>query len=275
LILILLFTNLIKAALCRKEEIMKKILLFILIVLALVWPLKSEAHFFWLLSDQASSEVGKPVQVEIGFGHKFPKDEEIKPERLQFIKVLGPGGQEVPLKKDSAVRYKFIPPTAGTYVVLAQMLPGFVTRTPQGMKMQNKKGIPDANLCFRFDFATKTLVSAGKNPEGFDQSVKSTLEVIPLKDPGSLKAGDELPVKVIFQGKPLSGAEIKVTNDKWNDPKEPFALKAKTDAQGELRLKLDKPGRWLIIASHKTPYHDLTECDDNMYQGSLTFGVMP
>jgi uncharacterized GH25 family protein len=252
---------------------MKKTLLILLLVLAMAGPVPSEAHIFWLLPDQFGIEVAKPVQVEIGFGHKFPKDEEIKAERLQFIKAVGPDGKEVPLKKLSTVKYEFTPPAAGTYAVLAQMLPGFVTRTPEGMKMQTKKGLPDANLCFRFDFASKTLITAGNNPQGFDQSVKSTLEVIPLKAPHSLKSGDEFPLRVIFQGKPLAEAELKVTHDQWQDPKELFPLKAKTDAKGEYRFKVDKSGRWLIIASHKTPYHDLSECDDNMYQGSLTFEV--
>lgn len=254
---------------------MQRAWIIFLLVVVLAWPATAAAHIFWLLADKASPEVGKPVQVEIGFGHKFPKDEEIKAERLQWIKVVGPGGQEVPLKKISTITYEFTPPGEGAYVIAAQMLPGFVTRTPTGMKMQNKKGVPDANLCFRFDFATKTLVSAGRNPQGFDQSTKSTLEVMPHKAPASLKAGDELPLKVMFQGQPLADAEIKVTNDQWHDPKELFALKARTNDQGEFNLKLDKPGKWLVIAGHKTPYHDPAECDDNVYQGSLTFEVKP
>lgn len=252
---------------------MTRIILAIMMTGALALPVTVQAHIFWLLPEASVSEVGKPVTVEIGFGHKFPKDEEIKAERLQFIKVMGPGGQEVPVTKLSTTKYAFTPAAAGTYAALAQMLPGFVTRTPDGMKMQTKKEVPDANLCFRFDFAAKTLLGAGDGPQGFDQSVKSSLEVIPLQAPGALKVGDEFPVRIVFQGQPLAGAEIKVTHDQWQDPKELFALKAKTDAEGEFRLKLDKPGRWLLIANHTTPYHNLTECDENKYQGSLTFAV--
>lgn len=252
---------------------MRKVLLIVAVLLCLAWPLRCPAHIFWLLPEATVVEVGKPVQVDIGFGHRFPRDEDIKEERLQFIKVFGPDGQEAPLKKLSLVKYEFTPTAAGTYAVVTQMLPGFVTRTPDGMKMQNKKGVPDANLCFRFDFAGKTLVSAGNNPQGFDQSVKSSLEIIPLKNTGDLNVGDEFPVRVLFQGKPVGGADIKVTHETWNDPKDPFIQKAKTDAQGEFRLKLDKPGKWLIVANHKTPYHDLAECDENLYLGSLTIGV--
>jgi len=231
----------------------------------------AQAHIFWLLVDQDTPKINAPVQVEIGFGHKFPNDEEIKAERLGSLKALGPDGKEIPLKKISTTRYEFAPPAAGIYLINAQMAPGFVTRTPQGMKMQTKKGVPDANLCFHFDMAGKTLVSAGGAHQGVEQSAKSTLEIMPLKAPHTVTAGDELPLRVLFQGKPAAGVELKATYDGWADPRDPFALKARTDAQGEFRLKLDKPGKWLVVATHKTPYHDLEECDENLYTASLTF----
>jgi len=252
---------------------MKTPWLVLILALALCLPATSQAHLFWLLPEQTVTEVGKPVPVEIGFGHKFPRDEEIKAERLQFIKVLGPDGKEVPVQKLSQVKYEFTPAAAGTYAVVAQMLPGFVSRTAEGMKMQSKKEVPDANLCFRFDFAGKTLVSAGGQPRGFDRSVQSSLEVIPLKATTGLKVGAEFPVRVIFQGQPLAEAEIKVTHEHWADPQNPFAFTSKTDAKGEFTLKPDKPGRWLLIASHKTPYHDQAECDENRYLATLTLGV--
>ena len=233
----------------------------------------AQAHIFWLLVDQDSPKIKAPVQVEIGFGHKFPKDEEIKAERLGSLTALGPDGQGVPLKQLSTTRYEFVPPAAGIYLINAQLAPGFVTRTPQGMKMQTKKGVPDANLCFRFDMAAKTLVSAGEAPTGWERKAGSSLEIMPLAAPQALKAGGELPVRVLFQGKPAPGVELKVTHDKWTDADNPFSLKTKTDAQGEFRLKLDQSGKWLVVATHKTPYHDLEECDENLYSASLTVTV--
>ena len=251
---------------------MKRSLILFSLALVLALPVPAQAHFFWLMPDQTAA-VGKPGQVEVGFGHKFPKDEEIKAERLQSVKVIGPDGKELPLTKISTVRYEFVPPAAGFYLISAQMKPGFVCRTPQGMKMQTKKELPDAEFCFHFDMACKTLVDVGKQSQGYHQSAKSVLEVMPLQAPNTLKAGGEFPVKVLFQGKPLPGAEITVTHTQWPDPKKQFAVVGKTDAQGEFRLKLDKPGRWLVIAGHKTPYPDKTECDENMYRASLSFEV--
>ncbi len=249
---------------------MKRMFPAVLAFLMLGLPTAAAAHLFWLIPEPAVSETGKPVQVEIGFGHKFPKDEELKAERLQFFKVLGPDGKEVPVRQVSAIRYEFNPAQTGTYLAVAQMQPGFVSRTPEGMKMASKKEVPEANNCFRFDFAAKTLVTIGQTATGFDRPGQTSLEIIPLKSPAGLKVGEELPVQVLFQGKPFPEAEVKATYDQWQDPQKMFAVKGKTDAQGKYTLKIDKPGRWLLVVSHKTPYHDPTECDDNSFQGTLT-----
>jgi uncharacterized GH25 family protein len=256
---------------------MKKTWIILLLALAavLILPLGSQAHMFWLLTDRDAVKVNQPVQVEIGFGHKFPQDEEIKADRLGPVKALTPHGQEVTLKKLSTTTYELRPKVAGVYVISAQLVPGFVTRTPKGMVMGKKKGVPDANFCFRFDMAGKTLVDVGNQKQGFDRPAHSSLEIIPLKNPTVLKVGETLPVKVTFQGKPLAGAEIMYTHDGWSDPNKPFALLGKTNARGEITVKLDQPGRWFLTASHKTPYAKPEECDENMFRASLTWRVKP
>jgi len=252
---------------------MKRIVLTFIMALILIFPMSSHAHMFWLLTDNDTPMVNEPVQVEIGFGHKFPKDEEIKAERLGAIKAVAPDGQELALKKISTTRYELVPPAAGVYVISAQMVPGFVTRTPQGMKMQTKKGVPDANYCFRFDMAAKTLITVGGKKQGADHRAQSTLEIMPLKDPMALKIGDTLPVRVIFQGRPLIGAELEFTHEGWADPQKPFATLGKTNDQGEIQVKVDQAGWWFLTASHKTPYAQPEECDDNFYRASLTWQV--
>jgi len=252
----------------------KKSLIFAVAILAFLWSVSwAQAHMFWLNVNHYNAKVGEPVQVDIGFGHKFPTDEKIKAERLAFIKAVGPGGKPVALKKISTSRYEFVPQAAGVYAISAQLVPGFVTRTPKGMKLQSKKGVFDANFCFHFDMAAKTLVSAGNPKQGFARRTRSTLEIIPQKSLDTLKAGDTLPVKVMYQGQALKGAEVRFTHDGWPDPNKPFATLGKTDAQGKIQVKLDKAGRWLLTASHKTAYSDPEECDENLYSSSLTYLV--
>lgn len=64
---------------------------------------------------------------------------------------------------------------------------------------------------------------------------------------------------------PALSASVKITNDNWSNPKNSFITTGKTDGRGKIRIKVDKPGKWLIIVSHKTPYTPRDECDDNYY----------
>jgi len=252
---------------------MKRNWIIFTLALVLLLPLTAEAHMLWLLPDQDAPNVNQPVQVEIGWGHKFPKDEEIKADRLGSIKAVGPDGQEVPLKKISTILYEFVPSKKGVYLIAAQVAPGFLTKTPNGFKLQNKKGVPDATTCFHFDMATKTLVNVGRQRQGFDRLSQSTLEIVPLKNPATVKRGAGLPVKVMFQGKPLAGVEVKVTHEAMPDPKKPVVSLGKTDAKGEILVKLDKPGRWLLFVTHKTPFEHPDECDENLYNASFAWRV--
>jgi uncharacterized GH25 family protein len=254
----------------------KSWMVFILVLAAsLAWPLGSQAHMFWLTTSPETAAVSRPLKVEIGFGHKFPRDEKFKEGRLEAVKCLEPEGQEVKLKKISPDTYELVPPAPGVYVISAQMRPGFVCRTAKGMKLGTKKEFPDANLCFRFDMTAKTLVAVGPTGQGFDHRAGSSLEIMPLKDPGALKVGETLPLKVIFQGKPLAGTEVRFTHDNWPTPEKPFGSLGKTNAQGEIAVKLDKPGLWFLTASHQTPYAQPEECDENMFRASLTWRVKP
>ena len=254
---------------------MKKtaIFLFLGALAAFCASSQAHAHNFWLLVNNDTPKVGQPVQVEIGWGHKFPKDEQIKEGRLGAIRALGPDGREFPLKKLSITQYEFVPPAKGAYLIAAQVAPDFLTKTKDGFKLQSKKGVPEAISCFRFDMATKTFINAGGQKQGFTGTANSSLEIMPLKDPQTQKKGATFPLRVMFQGKPLAGAEVKVTHDNWADPQKPFATVGKTDARGEIRVKLAQPGRWLIVTSHKTPYDPPDECDEHFYTASLTFRV--
>jgi uncharacterized GH25 family protein len=252
----------------------KRYLVLLVAVLSFLWSASlTQAHMFWLNLNHYTAKAGEPVQVKIGFGHHFPKGEKIKGERLGSVKAVGPDGHEVALRKISPSRYEFVPPAAGVYLISAQLVSGFVTRTPHGMKLRTKKGVPDASFCFHFDMAAKTLISVGAPQQGFDRRARHTLEIIPQKNLYNLKVGDTLPVKVMFQGRPLQGAKVRFTHDGWSDHHKALATLGQTDAQGEIQVKLDKPGRWLLIASHKTPYPHPEECDENLYSSSLTYLV--
>lgn len=253
---------------------LKKIFTVILVVGAVFLSAASvQAHYLWLNVSTYTPQVGDPVQIEIGWGHKFPTDEVIKPKFLNKVFALGPTGKEISLKKLSTARYELVPDKNGVYLILADVHPGFVTKTPEGYKMQNKKGLPQAQFCFRYDMAAKAVINVGKPQQGLAPPTSKSLEIIPLKTTRKLTAGEIFPIMVRFQGKPLAGAEVKATYAGFSDQSNAFAVTTKTDNHGVANIKLGKPGKWLVVTCHKTPYPVPEDCDDNLYKYTLTFDV--
>ncbi len=114
----------------------------------------------------------------------------------------------------------------------------------------------------------KALVTVkGAPPAGFDRPFGLPLEIIPLADPFTLKRGGELPVRLLFQQKPLGG--LKVTATRRNAPEK--SVSARTDGEGVARLPLDEPGLWLISAVHMTRAEPDPDADWRSLWASLTF----
>lgn len=233
---------------------------------------QAQAHMFWLVADRDTPAPGQTVQVEVGWGHKFPRDEEIKAERLASVKVMDAQGRELSLTQVSPTLYEFVPSQAGVYLVLAQVAPDFLSKTPEGFKLQSKQDLPEALFCFRFDMTAKTVLTTGPTAEGFDRNLGAPLEIIPLSNPAALATGQTLALRVMFQGEPLPDAEVKVIPATSASPAAAVAA-AKTDARGEARTTLHQPGRWLFHVTHKTPYAPPEECDEHSYSSSLTVNV--
>ena len=104
--------------------------------------------------------------------------------------------------------------------------------------------------------------------------MKHPLEIVPLVELGKLKKGDVLPVKILFNGKPLKGTEVNASyaGFKGGDH-HASAVTVKSDNDGIVSIKLSHKGGWIIMLRHKVPYHDKTECDDYMYAVTLTFEI--
>ena len=99
----------------------------------------------------------------------------------------------------------------------------------------------------RFYRCAKALVAAGGRTSGtFDAPLGFTLELVPRRNPYAMQAGDELPVVLLFRGKPIANALVVAINR--DDPETP--VRARTDAKGRTKLRLARGGFWLIKAVH-------------------------
>ncbi|MDR2422062.1 MAG: DUF4198 domain-containing protein, partial [Deltaproteobacteria bacterium] len=105
---------------------------------------------------------------------------------------------------------------------------------------------------------------------------KSTLEIVPLSNPASLKAGGSLKVQVLFEGKPL--AREAVLGDfrgfnpagSWGLAKAFYCM---TDKNGEVDFLPVKDGLWILKVRHAVPNKDKSEAVETVYLSNLTFFV--
>ncbi|MDL1962673.1 MAG: DUF4198 domain-containing protein [Deltaproteobacteria bacterium] len=233
----------------------------------------ARAHSLWLNIDDDRPEAGQKVQIEIGWGHKFPRDEVIKEGFLNEVYALDSKGARILIKQVSPTEFEFVPTAQGCYAILANIHPGFLSKTTEGYKLQPKKGLENVVSCFRYDIRAKAVMNVGDSVKMPDQPVGDPLEIIPLKHGRHLKQGEILPVKVIYNGKALAFADVRATYAGFSDQPNTFALSTKTDKDGTARIKLLEKGSWLVNVMYEVPYPDKEECDNYRYNYSFTFAV--
>jgi len=67
------------------------------------------------------------------------------------------------------------------------------------------------------------------------------LELLPEKDPTTLRRGDELPVRVLKRGEALPGISVGIVSEGGRPP-----VHRATDRDGRIFVHLDRAGLWLL-----------------------------
>lgn len=121
-----------------------------------------------------------------------------------------------------------------------------------------------------FSRCAKSLVLSG--PAGADQADRAlgfTLELVAERNPYGARAGDELPVRLTYEGRPLAGALVVAINR--DDPAGKLA--ARSDGDGRVRFVLPRGGFWLIKAVHMIPAPAGADAQWQSFWASLTFDL--
>jgi uncharacterized GH25 family protein len=121
-----------------------------------------------------------------------------------------------------------------------------------------------------FSRCAKSLVLSGsvQAAEG-DQALGFTLELVTEKNPYTMAAGQELPVRLTYESRPL--ADVLVVAINRNNPTE--KLSARSDANGRVRFRLTHSGQWLIKAVHMIPAKAGAQADWESFWATLTFEI--
>ena len=260
---------------------------FVLALLALpaLSALPLRAHDFWIEPSTFTPAPGQRVAVRLRVGQELrgdpvPRD----PSLMERFLEGGPGG-DAPVPGRA-----FIEPAGfvafedpGLYAIVYDSL-----RSPleldaakfedylklEGLEkisaLRARRGQTAAAGKEVFSRCAKSLVAvADGTGAGWDRVFGQRLELVAEKNPYTLAGGGELPVRLLYAGKPLAGALVVAFQRDRTDAK----VSARSDAKGRVRLKLDRPGFWLVKAVHMIPAPQEANADWESFWSSLTFEV--
>jgi hypothetical protein len=123
----------------------------------------------------------------------------------------------------------------------------------------------------RYSKYTKALVSVGESSEGGAERkiLGQKLEILLLQNPFAIRTGDTLWAQVLFEGKPLDGANLC-----WDHPGngEAFSGQTWTDGEGKALVPVARSGLMTLRLVHMTrPRTDEYEWES--FWASFTFRI--
>ena len=253
-----------------------------------------DAHDFWLVPDAFRVAPGQWLQVRGQTSSAFPSSEAaVALDRIADARVLGASG-DVPLRDFShagtslLVRHR--PTSAGQRVVAMRLHPRFVRESAEGFRRYLVlEGAPEAleryeregrlpttdSITRSYAKYAKTLVEVGRGGRrAFDRVAGHPLEFVPLRDPATLRAGQALPVRLLYRGRPLGGAVFHAGfSAEGNRAAETHDQLLRTSPEGVAEVPITRPGVWNVRTLHIVPADPGASADWDVHWATLVFQV--
>jgi uncharacterized GH25 family protein len=238
---------------------MKKFTIVSALMFAASLPAAVLAHDTWLIPDQFNLTPKSTVTLDMTSGMDFPKlDVGPKPERVPSLQCRL-AGKAFDITEKSAgpnsLQFKAELADAGIATFWVKLPPRSIELKPEEVKEYLDE--VDAPATLRKQWAEmkeprwresytkhpKTFARVGdpQSDRSWTEPVGMSLEIVPENDPTRLKAGDNFPVRVLKDGKPLAGFSLNAVSA--GDPK---GQTQKTDSNGRVTFTLSREGRWLL-----------------------------
>jgi uncharacterized GH25 family protein len=134
--------------------------------------------------------------------------------------------------------------------------------------LRSRRNETDTTARELFSRCAKSLVLSGSPGEAQrDRALGFTLELVAERNPYAVRAGEDLPVRLTYEKRPLAGALVVAMNRLNPSAK----LAARSDSDGRVRLRLPPGGMWLIKAVHMVPAPAGADAEWVSFWASLTF----
>ena len=213
----------------------------------------AQAHEFIVKPSTFAAPGGQSVTATVYSTHSFFKGEEIEDAAVTRALVVSDGKRTaVALQADQA---KLIytgtlqVPSDKPFVLSGQRAPIMLATTPEGSKRGTRKDFPNAKLVRAIEKFSKAFINLGGNDDVWSKPVGDRLEIMIRKNPATIKAGDEVPVQVLYDGKPIA-TKLYATYDDFSARAMTFAFYAEMEESETGYVKFTQAGTWIVRAEH-------------------------
>jgi nickel transport protein len=211
------------------------------------------AHDAWVAKD------GDVLVVTYGHGDKL---EAYKPAYVKAAKAFNATGTEISTAITAQATRAILAPAQAPAMTMVFFDSGAWVKTPEGHKNVSKREAKDVISSLKSQKYSKNVWQWN---DRFSQPMGGKMELVPLKNPLSLKAGDKLPFQVLYEGKPLAGATVAAAGVEKD--------RLKTDANGRAVVAIEKKGFNLVSATRKTDIPKDPDADVLYEAANITFEV--
>lgn len=256
----------------------------------------STAHDFWLQPVEYWIRPNAVTALELQVGHGSSRQRsQIPASRITRFEAIASSGAVVDLRgrlrlggvaEDGDFRLR----SPGTYVLVLQTddraqshLPAIrfndylkVEGLTPALAQRARLHRTGADGSERYSRCAKSIVQVGPSgaasQDRLSKPIGLPLEIVPEASPYAVPRSASLPVRVIYAGRPLAGALVKLTDLK-NDAS-PFEVHL-TDHEGRASFSMPGSGTWLLNVIWTKALPRSAETDFETVFSSLSFGFPP
>jgi hypothetical protein len=239
----------------------------------------------WIHSDKFVYASGNKLSVAFVTGRDFIGRPWVKDNAVAGLRLYGISGVfdlSDSIRYDQKENLNSLLQANGTYMLALQsdnILRGFPADTfnlllreyeLDAVKNHRQKTntTTSAARVYQRVFAKLIFQVGEKQDNTYEKPLGWPVEIIPDRNPASVKVGDQVRFKILFDGKPVFGVRAKL----WNRFDNRTTLQnIYTQQDGTIEARISSPGPWMVTVMKMIPSKE-PGVDWQSYLGSFVFG---
>ncbi|MBI4378471.1 MAG: DUF4198 domain-containing protein [Nitrospinae bacterium] len=207
------------------------------------------AHDYWI------ERKGRKFVVVYGHGNKR---EEFDSSKVKSVNAFDFQGKEIDITKEGWRDGLLLKTSEQPSLIFLEVDDGYWSKTIYGWKNLPKRNARRVVESVRSLYYSKAIISWSDMTQGLN--INARLDIIPIKNPFSMKVGDTLRLKVLYNKRPLAGIDVEENHEKAGT----------TDREGAAEIQLSK-GNHVITVRYKEPIENDPDAQYLSITSTLSF----